>query len=72
MLTSMTATLPKDPAPETDEADRTAQPALNPEIHHRLGALLRGMYDDLLDRPVPDRFLEIIQRLDGRPGDGRS
>jgi nitric oxide reductase activation protein len=68
----MTAPLPKDPAPETDEADRTAEPALNPEIQHRLGALLRGMYEDLLDRPVPDRFLEIIRRLDGSPEDGRS
>ena len=68
----MTAPLPKDPAPETDEADRIAEPALNPEIQHRLGALLRGMYDDLLDCPVPERLLEIIQRLDGRPEDGRS
>jgi hypothetical protein len=68
----MTAPLPKDSALETDVPDQTAEPALNPEIQRQLGVLLRGMYDDLLDRPVPERLLEIIQRLDERPEDGRS
>ena len=68
----MTAPLPKASAPETDEPDQTAEPALNLEVQRQLGVLLRGMYDDLLDRPVPERFLEIIQRLDGSPEDGRS
>jgi hypothetical protein len=30
------------------------------------------MYADLLNRPVPDHFLEILQRLDQRPEDDRS
>ncbi len=68
----MTATLPKEPAPEAEGPDPGPEPALTPEVQQQIGTLLRGMYADLLNRPVPDRFLEILQRLDQRPEDDRS
>ncbi len=64
----MTATLPKESAPEAEGPE----PALTTEVQQQLGTLLRGMYADLLNRPVPDHFLEILQRLDQRPEDDRS
>lgn len=69
----MTATLPQDPAPGAEdlEPDPAPGPALSTEVQQQLGTLLQGMYADLLGRPVPDRFLEILQRLDGRPEDDR-
>ncbi len=70
----MTATLSKNATPAAEGSDplHAPEPALDTEVQQQLGTLLRGMYDDLLNRPVPDRFLEILQRLDGRPEEDRS
>nr|WP_240539955.1 NepR family anti-sigma factor [Salinarimonas soli] len=29
-----------------------------------MGDQLRAMYDDLLNQPVPDRFADLLSRLD--------
>jgi len=52
---------------------------LNAEIQSRIGHQLRAMYDDVVRQGVPDRFSELIKKLDepgpaGDPGaktDGR-
>ena len=50
----------------------------SPTLHHRhqdhLGRQLRAMYEDLLQEPIPGRFLALIARLerqDREQGDGR-
>jgi hypothetical protein len=48
------------------------EPALDHDTQAALGELLRGMYSDLLKRPVPDRFLDILKRLDETPSEDRS
>src|SRR5882757_1906203 len=40
------------------------QGGLNPEIQSRIGHQLRGMYDDRVRQGVPDRFAELIKKLD--------
>jgi hypothetical protein len=58
------------------------QGALNAEIQSRIGHQLRAMYDDVVRQGVPDRFAELIRKLDtsapppqvedaGDPNDGR-
>ena len=57
------------------------QGGLNAEIQSRIGHQLRAMYDDVVRQGVPDRFAELIRKLDvpedpqgGNPGeknDGR-
>ena len=37
---------------------------LNAEIQSRIGHQLRAMYDDVVRQGVPDRFAELIRRLD--------
>ena len=37
---------------------------LNAEIQSRIGHQLRAMYDDVVRQGVPDRFVELIRRLD--------
>ncbi|MFC0239578.1 NepR family anti-sigma factor [Rhodopseudomonas telluris] len=37
---------------------------LNQEIQARIGHQLRAMYDDVVRQGVPDRFAELIKRLD--------
>jgi hypothetical protein len=40
------------------------QGALNAEIQSRIGHQLRAMYDDVVRQGVPDRFAELIRKLD--------
>ena len=40
---------------------------LNTEIQSRIGHQLRAMYDDVVRQGVPDRFAELIKKLDA-PG----
>jgi len=38
---------------------------LGRDVQARLGQQLRAMYDDVVNQGVPDRFSELINRLDG-------
>jgi hypothetical protein len=50
------------------QAGRTAAPGkqggLNAEIQSRIGHQLRAMYDDVVRQGVPDRFADLIRKLD--------
>jgi hypothetical protein len=69
------------------QAGKTAGPGkqsgLNAEIQSRIGHQLRAMYDDVVRQGVPERFAELVRKLDvpkpdpqvgnaGDPEDGRS
>jgi hypothetical protein len=41
------------------------QGGLNAEIQSRIGHQLRAMYDDVVRQGVPDRFADLIKKLDG-------
>lgn len=55
------------------QASKSAPPGrqggLNAEIQARIGHQLRAMYDDVVRQGVPDRFAELVRKLDG-PADG--
>ena len=38
---------------------------LGRDVQARLGQQLRAMYDDVVNQGVPDRFSELVNRLDG-------
>ena len=48
---------------------RASQGGLNAEIQSRIGHQLRAMYDDVVRQGVPDRFAELIRKLDGPSAD---
>jgi hypothetical protein len=51
---------------ETRSRKTTAKPAkLSREVQARLGQQLRSMYDDVVNQGVPDRFAELINRING-------
>ena len=33
-----------------------------------IGVKLRHMFDQVVNEPVPDEFLDILRRADGKPG----
>ncbi len=39
-------------------------PVLQPPLQDHIGRQLRALYDDVLAQPVPDRFKELMDRLD--------
>ena len=43
---------------------------LGPDIKARIGQQLRAMYSDVVNQGVPDRFSEILRRLDQADEDG--
>ena len=51
---------------ETRNRKGNAKPAkLSREVQARLGQQLRSMYDDVVNQGVPDRFTELLNRING-------
>jgi hypothetical protein len=53
-----------DPAagPAADPA--LGPPSLGPELQAQIGHHLRAMYQEVLDEPIPDRFLRALEALE--------
>ena len=47
-----------------DMKEPKKQGGLNAEIQSRIGHQLRAMYDDVVRQGVPERFVELIRKLD--------
>jgi len=43
---------------------------LGRDVQGVIGKQLRAMYDDLVNQTVPDRFTELLQKLDKRDDKG--
>lgn len=51
--------------PEASLQDKLSpEPKLDRVIQSRIGDQLRAMYDDLVQQPVPDRFVDLLNRLE--------
>jgi Anti-sigma factor NepR len=52
-------------SPDTPaEPEGDAKPSLGGAIRGRIGRQLRDMYDDVVAQGVPDRFVELLNRLE--------
>jgi hypothetical protein len=43
--------------------------ALEPELQDHIGMQLRSVYDEVLNEPVPDRFLKLLAELERKQAD---
>jgi hypothetical protein len=63
---------PKGPDPQmSNQAVAGAKPrsgGLDRQIQAKIGQQLRAMYDDVVDQGVPDRFADLLKKLDGAQG----
>jgi len=41
---------------------------LEPELQAFIGRQLQATYDEVLNEPVPDRFLDLLRQLESDPG----
>jgi hypothetical protein len=51
-------------APQSAADTSTSKPGLDRAIQARIGDNLRAMYDELLQQPVPDRFRDLLGKLE--------
>lgn len=49
----------------TRNKNNSKQGKLTRDVQSRLGQQLRAMYDDVVNQGVPDRFNDLLNRLDG-------
>ncbi len=52
------------PADEVHLAFGDEQPGLDRIVQTRIGSHLRAMYDELMQQPIPDRFIDLLAGLD--------
>ncbi|WP_430911969.1 NepR family anti-sigma factor [Methylobacterium sp. sgz302541] len=49
---------------EAAQAESDERRGLTEQTQRRIGTHLRAMYEGLVQQPVPDRFRELIEKLD--------
>jgi hypothetical protein len=54
----------KDAKSQAKNAPPGRQGGLNAEIQARIGHQLRAMYDDVVRQGVPERFADLVRKLD--------
>jgi Anti-sigma factor NepR len=61
--------------PGTDAAEKETvktvprvTPALNQKVQDAIGRSLKAHYDDLVNAPVPDRLLALLDELEAKEG----
>ncbi len=59
--------LPEGPPPKASA--HSPQQGLSDHTQQRIGLHLRAMYDTIVQQPVPDRFRDLIAKLDASTPD---
>jgi Anti-sigma factor NepR len=49
---------------QTETTQRKPRGRLGREVQNKIGQQLRAMYDDVVNSGVPDRFVEMLRKLD--------
>jgi hypothetical protein len=58
---------PKMPTqPQTAAGEGRPEPRLGHDIQAKIGRQLRAIYDDVVNQGIPERFAELLNRLDER------
>jgi hypothetical protein len=50
-------------------SDQRSDPKTLPTVEDAVGERLRAAYTQIMRDPIPQRFVELLQRLDGRTED---
>ena len=49
---------------QTEVTQRKPRGRLGRDVQNKIGQQLRAMYDDVVNTGVPDRFVEMLRKLD--------
>jgi len=56
---------------QTEVTQRKPRGRLGRDVQNKIGQQLRAMYDDVVNDGVPDRFVEILRKLDEQKNDDK-
>jgi hypothetical protein len=59
---------PSDARPG-DESVSSEKKKRAPNVKDHISRQLRALYDEVANQPVPDRFMDLLGRLDGKSRD---
>jgi hypothetical protein len=59
----------RKPENEMNKEARPRQGRLSRETQAKIGEHLRKMHDDIVQEGVPDRFINLLAKLDGKSAD---
>jgi hypothetical protein len=62
---------PSGKEPELGENGLEDEVALNPRIQEELGKALRTFSQDIVNQPIPDRFLALLAQLEAKEREGK-
>jgi hypothetical protein len=57
---------PEEPMPQTEKLEESPKGRLSRDIQRKIGQQLRAMYTDVVNEGVPDRFADLLRRLDDK------
>lgn len=57
---------------QTETSGGKPHTGLTREIQAKIGQQLRAMYDDVVQEGVPDRFAELLRRIDNPADEGKA
>ena len=58
---------PDEPMPQTEKLEESPNKGrLSRDIQRKIGQQLRAMYTDVVNEGVPDRFADLLRRLDDK------
>jgi hypothetical protein len=58
-----------DPSPSPADVSAASVKKRNSNVKDHIGRQLRALYDEVACQPVPDRFMELLNRLDEKSGE---
>ena len=64
MITERMIEMKQEIASPVHKMDAAEQNSLEPELQDHIGIQLRAVYDEILNEPVPARFLELLAELE--------
>ena len=56
---------------QTEVTQRKARGRLGRDVQNKIGQQLRAMYDDVVNDGVPDRFVDMLRKLDEQKNDDK-
>ena len=45
-------------------SSENSKPRIDPRVQREIGKHLRAHYDDMINEPVPDKFIELLEQLE--------
>ena len=58
-------------SPDDADIDKNTEKNNKVPIDEHIGRQLKAVYDDVLNQPVPDRFLDLLRQLDSDNGESK-